>query len=357
MAAELSDRELRLLRMRGQGLLGATRARSVSAAASAALAIQAQDVGVGMLGVRARTTLTATQARRQSTRPAVCRSWLMRNTLFLFASRDLAWLRPALSERPLTQAMRRLEQERVPEREVERLLELLRERLAGGPLPRPEARELLISEGIDPGEGNQRIYWLFHAAALRGVLIVRPALEQVQTFVAAPENEPMPRERALGRLARRYLKGHGPATADDLAYWAKITKADARLGWEHAGRTVEMRTSRGPMTALPGALEPPAATKPAVRLLGEWDHYLLSWVDKGVALPVDQVDVHLVAGRKTVFADGLAFATWRLVREPGRITVELKPFDRVPRRLRPALETEVADLGRFFDAEADLRII
>ncbi len=356
MAKELSDRELRLLRMRGQGLLDGARARSVSAATSAALAIQAQDVGVGMLGVRARTTLTAAQARRQSARPAVCRSWLMRNTLFLFASRDLAWLRPALSERPLTQAMRRLEQEGVTGREVERLLGLLRERLAGGPLPRPEARELLISEGVTPGENNQRIYWLFHAAALRGVLVVRPALERVQTFVAAPEGEEQPRERALGKLARRYLKAHAPATADDLAYWAKISKADARLGWEDAGRTVEVRTSQGPMTALPGALEPPALSEPAVRLLGEWDHFLLSWVDKGVALPANQIDVRLVAGRKTAFADGLAFATWRLNRERGRITVEVEPFGGLPGGVRPGLEAEVADLGRFFEAEARLRV-
>ncbi len=110
------------------------------------------------------------------------------------------------------------------------------------------------------------------------------------------------------------------------------------------------------MTALPGALDPPATSEPVVRLLGEWDHFLLSWVDKGVALPANQIDVRLAAGRKTAFADGLAFATWRLIRERGAITVELKPFDRVPRRLRPALEAEVADLGRFFGAEAELQI-
>lgn len=355
-SAEISERELRLLRLRSQGLLEESRSTSLAAAAKGALAIQAQDIDVGLLGARARTTLTAAEAMRDGTRNAVCRSWLMRNTLFLFASRDLAWMRPALFERPLVPAMRRLGQVGLPAREVNRLLGLLRDRLAHGPLPRPEARELIVAEVGDPGENNARIYWTFHAAALRGVLVVRPALERVQTFVAAPGGEELPRERALGRLARRFLKGHGPATADDLAYWAKITKADARVGWENAGRTVAVETTRGRMTTLPGALAPPSP-EPAVRLLGEWDHYLLSWVDKGVALPADQVDLRLVAGRKTAFADGLGFATWRLERGRGGLTVEVEPFRRVPPGVRAALEAEVADLGRFFEEEATLSVL
>ncbi|MGH2922828.1 MAG: winged helix DNA-binding domain-containing protein, partial [Solirubrobacterales bacterium] len=356
-SAEISDRELRLLRMRSQGLLDEARSPSLAKAVSAALAIQAQEPPVGLLGVRARTTLTAAEAVRGSARASVCRAWLMRNTIFLFATRDLAWMRPALRDRPLVPAMRRLKEVGLPPPKVERLLDLLRERLAGGPLPRPEARKLLLSVVGEPGENNARIYWTFHAAALRGVLVVRPALESVQTFVPAPEDEEIPRERALGRLARRYLRAHGPATPDDLAYWAKMTKADARHGWENAGRTVEVRTERGSMTALPGTLDPPAPERARVRLLGEWDHYLLSWADKGVALGAERAADPFAAGRRLAFADGLAFATWALRREKGRIEVEVEPFGPVPRGARSGLEAEVADLGRFFDADPSLRVV
>ena len=360
--AEVSDRELRLLRLRAQGLLDETRAGSLAAAAKRALAIQAQDIDVGKLGIRARTTLTEAEAVRQAARDTVCRSWLMRNTLFLFASRDLAWMRPALFERPLGPAIRRLGQVGLPAAEVDRLLGLLRDRLAHGPLPRPEARELVLAEVGDPGENNARIYWTFHAAALHGILVVRPALERVQTFVAGPASEEMPRENALGRLARRFLRGHGPATVDDLAYWAKMTKADARIAWENAGRTVEVATERGPMTALPGSVDPPAPDGPHVRLLGEWDHYMLSWVDKDLALPTGRVGEGGIgfsglAGRKTAFADGVGFATWRPRRDGPRIEVELEPFATVPRGARAGLEAEVADLGRFFDVDATLKLV
>jgi hypothetical protein len=280
----------------------------------------------------------------------------MRSTLFLFATRDLVWMRPLLHERPLIPAMRRLELGGMPASEVDRVLSAIRERLERGPLSRPDARELLISEGVSLAENSQQAYVIFHVATLRGVLVVRPALERVQTFVPAPADEEMPRERALGRLARRYLAGHGPATPDDLAYWAKIPKADARLGWEHAGRTSTVETERGPMTALPGSLDPPSPAAPVVRLLGEWDHLLLSWVDRSLNLPAHQADVRLVSGRKTAFADGLAFATWRLERKVARLTVVVKPFAGIPKGVRPGLEAEVADVGRFYESEATLRI-
>ena len=339
--------------MRAQCLLPGSERESVTAAASAALAIQAQDVATGLLGVRARTTgLTAAKAARAR---GACRSWLMRNTLFLFAERDLAWMRPVLAERPLTPAIRRLGQVGLPPDEVDRLIGVLADRVAARPLPRDEARALLLAEVGDPGE-NARIYWTFHAAALQGVIAIRPPLEQKQTFVPAPPDERLGREEALGRLARRFLKGHGPATPDDLAYWAKIPKGVAREAWEHAGRTTEVLTERGPMTTLPGRAEPPALDEPVVTLLGAWDHWLLSWADRTLTIPADQTDIWLVAGRPSAFADGHAFGTWRTERGPGSLTIIVEPFGRLPGSVGHGLEREVADLGRFFETDARLRI-
>jgi hypothetical protein len=354
-SAEISDRELRLMRMRSQRLLPGTGEKSVAAAAAATLAIQAQDVTTGWLGVRARTTgLTAAKARVAR---GACRSWLMRNTLFLFADKELAWLRPTLAERPLVPALRRLGQVGMPEKEVDRVLGLLSDRLADGPLPRKEARQLLLDSGIEPGENNARIYWSFHVAALRGLFVIKPPLEKTQSFVTATPNEELDRAEALGRLGRLFLKGHGPAVPTDLAYWAKITKAVASEAFELAGRTSEVMTERGPMTALPSAVDPPPLdSDPVVRLLGSWDHWLLSWADRTLTVPESQADIWLASGRPSAYADGFAFGTWKLERRPTRITVVVEPFDRLPRNVRPGLERETADLGRYFESEARLLI-
>jgi hypothetical protein len=355
VAAELSDRELRLLRMRSQGLLPGSERKSVSAAAAGALAIQAQDVQTGLLGVRARTSgLTAGKVARAR---GACRSWLMRNTLFLFAEKDLAWLRPLLAERPLKPALGRLGQVGMPEKEVDRVLGLIADQVAEGPVPRQDVRRALIDDGLVPGENNTRIYWTFHVAALRGVFAIKPPLEQKQSFATTAPDAAVGREEALGRLGRRFLEGHGPATPDDLAYWAKIPKAMAREAFERAGRVVELEAAGGTMSALPSqSAPPPLDGEPVVRMLGSWDHWLLSWADRDLVLPQSERDVFLVSGRPSAYADGLAFATWTMERTPGSLTVVVKPFKAVPRGARPGLEAEVADLGRFFGVDAALRV-
>ena len=81
-------------------------------------------------------------------------------------------------------------------------MKALRERIEAGPLPRAEAIELIESHGIKEGERNQTVYWLLHAAALEGILVVGPALDRELVYVAAPPE----------RGARPH-RGPGPARA------------------------------------------------------------------------------------------------------------------------------------------------
>ena len=347
--------------MGSQRLLPGTGVKSVAAAAKGALTIQAQDVPAASLGVRARTEgLTAERAAKQARSASACRSWLMRNTVFLFASADLAWMRPLLAGRPMVAAVRRLGELGVGERKRELLMAALRERIDAGPLPRAEAIELIESFGIDRGEVNSCVYWVLHAAALEGILVVGPALDRELVYVAAPESKDLDRDEALGRLARRYLDAYGPAGPNDLAYFFKLPKSDARTAWEGAGRTVEVETLRGALTAVPATLERPLPDAPVVRLIGPWDHYVLGW-NKGRETTVPsgfEREVHPGAGylRPTALADGLAFGTWKLERGKGSATVAVKPFGKLPRGARPGLEAEVADLGRWLDVDAELRV-
>ena len=69
MPADLSDRELRLLRLRAQRLLPGSEAKSVEDAARSCLTIQAQDPPAAALAVRARTKgLTLERARERPRR-------------------------------------------------------------------------------------------------------------------------------------------------------------------------------------------------------------------------------------------------------------------------------------------------
>ncbi len=356
--AELSDRELRLLRMRSQRLLPGQGAKSVAAAAKAALTIQAQDVPAATLGVRVRTAgLTAAKAAKQAASPSVCRSWLMRNTIFLFACADLAWMRPLLAQRPLAQGEKRFS-ELGMQADDAAIMHWIRGRVESGPLERDELREWLAGRGHNEA---QCFYWTGQNAALRGVVVVRPGLDQKAGFAAAPpSDEGADREAAIGKLARRYLDAYGPATLEDFAYFFKMPKADARAGWERAGKTAVIETPLGTMQALPKSLKDAPGGEPVVRLLPSYDHYLLGW-NRGREHSVPsahQSAVYPGAGyiKATAVLDGLAFATWKLKRKRDSLHIEVEPFDRLPRGAEQGLEREAADIGRFFEADAQLRI-
>ncbi len=65
-------------------------------AAEAAFTIQAQDPPAAALAVRARTHgLTLEDVRGQAADGTTVRAWLMRNTIHMFATADLGWMRPA----------------------------------------------------------------------------------------------------------------------------------------------------------------------------------------------------------------------------------------------------------------------
>jgi len=374
-SAEISDRELRLLRMRSQGLLDGSRSATVAAATKSAFCLQAQDVGAAALAARARTEgLTAAQVAAHGRRTALCRAWLMRNTIHLFTARDHAWMRPLLAPRARRPAIARLRQLGVDDALLERALKALRKRIESGPLPRSEALELVRAQEFDPDsaarsaagrrtlarDGSNPVYWVVHVAALDGILVVRPAFDRKQAFEPAPEPEVLDRDDGLGRLARRYLQAYGPASPRDFAYWGKITLGDARRGWERAGRLVDVETSRGTLSALPGTLKPVEDRRTHVHLLGLWDNYLLGHEGRELIVPRPAAGwIHPGGGllKATAFADGLAFGTWRLDRGESSITVEVEIFDKVPRGARAGLEAEVADLSRFFDAAARLKLV
>ena len=358
-AAALSDREVRLLRLRAQGLLPGHGFSTIEEAAAGCLCIQAQDVPTARFALRARTQgLTVSGATARAESEPVCRSGLMRNTLHLVADEDLAWMRPLLAPTPMKQAERRLRQlgawERLPN-----ALDHLRRQLERGSLSRDETRKLLAARGIEQGEGQERnapFYWTFHAAALGGALVMRPALDTRSPFGAAPPDR-AGGEDDWGRLAHRYLESYGPATVHDFAYWGKVKVSDARRAWERVSDAVEVETSHGPMAALSGLLDPPDVSEPSIKLLGTWDNYMLG--HKGRSLAVGERHgerLPLMSGFRCAIADGVVFAGWRLEREKGSVTVAVEPFGRLPRGAREGLEREAADIGRFLETDVKLRV-
>jgi hypothetical protein len=156
-----------------------------------------------------------------------------------------------------------------------------------------------------------------------GVQAYAPAREWLGEELRAVE-----RDAALVTLAERYLAGHAPATADDLAAWSGLPLREAR-------------------TAL-AEIEPdvPPAAEPPPRLLPSFDPYLLGWTDRSFAVPPPHARrVHPGGGvlRATATVRGVAVGTWSL--RAGQVEIDL--FAPVSPEDAAALEIEAADVKRF----------
>jgi hypothetical protein len=343
------DAELQILaeRFTSQQLAG-PRAKSPEAVAERLLAIQGQDPRGARLAIRARSTgLAAADVDRALTEErSLVVTWLCRGTLHLVRAEDYPWLQ-ALTTAPVQASnRRRLAQEGVTPDAAERGITVVERSLADeGPLTRDQLRQRVAAAGVRT-EGQALVHLLV-LASLRGVIVRGPVVGTQHAFVRVREwlgeAPPVPRERALAELARRYLAGHGPADDRDLARWAGLALRDARAGLAAIASDLETRADG--LLAL--RRRPPVAELPAPRLLGAFDPVLLGWCSRA-AIVQDHAGIVTSNGLFRPFAlvRGRAEAIWSM--RSGQVT--LVPFAPLGAADAAALEADGREVERFLAA-------
>jgi len=334
--------------------------------------LQAQNTAAARLAVRARSAgLDAAAVTRACNQErSVVRTWAMRGTLHMVAAEDAGWLVALLGPRSAAAGRRRRRQLGLDEDVCARALPALREILSGGGrCTRAQLVRRLAAEGVAVDPEGQAPAHLVGYAATQGLVCRGPDLDDDEpTYVlledwvgAQPELEP---EAALARLARRYVAGHGPAGARDLAAWAGVTLTQARRGLQAIdGELDEVEVAGEPAWILAGTGGPDATGAggdgPCVRLLPHFDAWLLGYRSRDLVL-APRFARRIQAGggwvQPAVVVDGRVVGTWRQERKGDRLAVVVAPFERLDPATRPGLEAETADLGRFLHAEATLAV-
>ncbi len=311
------------------------------------LAVQAQDARGARLAIRSRSSgLTVADVDAALTdRRSLLISWLGRGTLHLVTPADYWLLHPLTTPQLATGSARRLEQEGVSPSQATRGIEVVEAAVASGPRTRQQLRDELDRAGVPTA--RQALVHVLLATALRGAVVRGPMVDGEHAFVdvrdwSGPAPPPLERTEALAQLARRYLSGHGPATARDLAKWAGLPLGEARRGFAAIAEELD-----GPSDALVdlAGREPPPPL-PAPRLLGSFDPLLHGWESRE-ALVGDHRGVVTSNGvfRPVALVGGRVVATWGLA--GGALTI--RPFDRVGRAVRSALLADAEAVLAFLD--------
>jgi hypothetical protein len=331
-------------------LLAGPPARDPETVVERLLAVQGQDQRGFRLAIRSRSTgLSAADVDRALTEDrSLVLTWVNRGTLHLVRSEDYPWLH-ALTAPPIaTGNARRLAQEGVTVSAGDRGVEVIRRSLErDGPLSRDQLRERLESASV-PTKGQALIHVLL-LASLRGLTVRGPMVDGQHAYVLVKdwlgEPGPVDRDVALAELARRYLAGHGPADARDLAKWSGLPLRDSRAGLSAIAGELEERAD-----GLVGLKKHrPVAELPPPRLLGSFDPLLLGWRSREPLVGADQA-ILTVNGifRPFALVRGKAVATWTMPND----SIVLKPFAPVARKDRTVLAADAQAVARFLGVKS-----
>jgi len=323
----------RLLAQRMTAQLLPRRAPSVAAAARQLLGLQAQDAAHAQWALAVRTEGATVQSVEEAfASRQIVRSWPMRGTLHVVAADDLPWLMALFSARNLARAARRLRELEIAPRDLVAARRVVEKVLPGRGL----AREELFTHLEEAGqrvEKQRGVHLLWHLAQDGVVCLAGEQFVLAAEWIAHPRQ--LDGDEALGELATRYLRGHGPASIDDLAFWAGLPKTVAKRALEIAG---DVPLPEG--IALPDAL-----------LLPGFDEYLLGYTDRSPCLAPQHAQ-RVVPGGNGVFLamlvlDGHIRGTWRRRVERERVTITVEPFARLTAIQRKAIERAATDFAAF----------
>ncbi len=316
--------------------------------------VQAQEPRAAKLAFRARSRgLEATDVdRARCEERSLLRAWMMRKTVHLIPTEDAGWLLPLFADSIVRWSRKRLRDFGLDRGAQDRALAVLHRAVeADGPLTRPELGERLTRAGFEAAQEIKVHLWLL--ATLDGELCLGPdrggqtCLVPTREWIG--ELERRPRDESLAELARRYVRGYGPAGERDLARWSGLALRDCRIGLERiASELREVRADGEVLLVTRRSRRAPG--RPVVRLLGAYDNYNLGYVSRHYALAAEH-EKRVVPGggivRPTITVDGRFVGTWSSKRSGKRLAVTVEPFVPLGRATEEAISAEVADLGRF----------
>ncbi len=305
------DEQVVVARLASQMLAGLP-GTSVEGVVGRLLAVQAQDGRGARLSVRSRSTglKAADVDRALSYDRSLIVSWLNRGTLHLVRTEDYWWLHQLTAPRLARGSETRLRQLGVAPAQSARGVDIIIKTLAeAGAQTREQLRHLLQRLGV-PTDGQVIVHLLVVATAT-GAVVRGPMAGADQAFVSVAHwigtaPRALDSDEALARLARRYLAGHAPAGAADLAKWAGLPLGDAHKG----------------LAAIANEVVP-------------FDPLLHGWASRGpfVGKHANVVTVNGIF-RPVALVGGRVVATWGL--PGGRVTVS--PLEPLPAFFRDVFE-------------------
>ncbi|CAN4277625.1 winged helix DNA-binding domain-containing protein [Pseudoxanthomonas sp. LjRoot125] len=350
---------LRRHRLQRQGIATPI-ADSVGAAVGHLGAMQAQDYAASLWAIGLRTAgATLATVEASIARGEIVRTWPMRGTLHWLAREDVRWMVALMAPRVQAANAARIARDHGLDAETlgrcRRAIEAALSR--GRPVKRGDLYACLDAIGVD--SGGQRGLHVLGWMAQEGLICQGPREGRQPTFVWLdawiPAAASLDRDEALQRLALRYLQGHAPATAADLAWWSGLTQKDAKRALDVAASQLQ-REPNDDDTLWHAPALPETRSAHAIHLLPAFDEYVIGYRNR--APVVDNAYLRRVIGinglvSPTIIVEGRVVGTWKREAD-ARGGLRLSPFRTLQDRELAGIAKAAARLGRFLGAPTPL---
>jgi len=326
-------------------------------------AVQAQEYPAARWGLalRMKNGTTDTEIERAVNEGRILRTHVMRPTWHFVTPDDIHWMLELTGPRVRQRMAHYGSREGLDGALVSRALAIFERALGNGQyLTRGELGERLARSGIIAKGVPLALLTMY--AELDGLICSGPYREKHLTYALlaerAPRSRVLSRDEALAELSRRYFSSHGPATIRDFVWWSGLTTSDARRGLDMNRARHELVDGRTYSTIEP--VSRTVARGAAVHMLPIYDEYLVAYRDRdGVPHAASTVRSKTrapVVFQHALVADGQVAGTWRVLRRPDQVMVDVALLRRFTAAERQGMAEAVARYSRFLGMQVWLSV-
>lgn len=297
---------------------------------------------------------------------SIVRTHALRGTWHVIAAADVSWLLALVGPQVIAGNARRYRELELDDATFRQSHRVLEHALGDGMhLTRDELARMLSDHGIVTA--GQRLPYLLQRAELDGLVCSGAPRGKQMTYALIAHRipgavTPMARDEALAELAARYVRGRGPVTAADFAWWSGLGARDARAGLASAAPTLRSESFAG-TTYWRHDRAAPSLSPGNAHLLPAFDEYIVGYRDRDAALdPAHRTRVNAGGGmvNPCVVVDGRVIATWQRALGRDAVAIAVEPFAAPSgaraARLEAALVAAARRYGWFLGVEVRVAI-
>lgn len=356
MHEQLSAEDLQRIRLQQQKLIDPSSA-SVEELVGHFGAVQAQDFAGALWAVGQRKTRATEKMVEVALRERrIVRAWPMRGTLHFVLPQDLRWMLELLSNRIIKRMEPYFRKEGLDTGDFVKARKIVERQLRDGVTPdRTTLYQMFSDGGVDTS--GQRGLFVVLKLALDRVLCFGARQGKQQTFALldawVPSTVRLSADESWTRLATMYFQSHGPATANDFAWWAGCNVSEAKRAMDMIAPMLrKVVFDEQDLHWVPGPV-PRRRSKPMVRLLSAYDEFLIGYQDRTSL--VGDVSKKSISAESifwsTVLVDGRIVGTWKRTLSAKGVQIQTKFFQKPSPPVVDAVENEKLRYSKFLGVE------